>query len=435
MSVRDRDSEGKGKGASQQAGLYFGKRLQEPGKETTGLSMRRTAHRAGLNPAGVSLLLTFLLAIGCSINSSNPAGFEFTGRVQSDVRTDTLTVTGADTSWSVPLQLNSSIRLFVGAFEGFESLALIRFTDLPAGAEIVSATLIVRGHSTTTSGDSTEITLEVSPVSSDWDTTWTGENRAELVLGSAVAQRTIIFDTIVDTIGFVLPSDLVQGWVDDSSAAALGIAVSAISPAPFLVNLYSSEISGSTAQRQPRLVITYIPAGESGNKTSTVTAEIDLSLLTYDSAIESGELWTGRGAPFRTRLTFDVSHLPAQATINRAILKMGMRSGLTLGAPLTLTAALSLYDEPWTVSDGTVIDAFSLGHAVSVGESDSTLSMVITSTVASQILREESLMHIIVVTSYENLSVGLVRFWDSSAAPERRARIELTYSLPPGITP
>jgi len=182
-------------------------------------------------------------------------------------------------------------------------------------------------------------------------------------------------------------------------------------------------------------VITYIPAGESGNKTSTVTAEFDLSLLTYDSAIAAGELWTGRGAPFRTRLTFDVSNIPPQATINRAVLKIGIRSELTLGAPLTVVAALSLYDEPWTVSDDTIIDEFSLGFAASVGESDSTLSMVITPTVASHIIRDEHLMHILIMTSHENIGVGLIRFWDSSAAPELRATIELTYSLPPGGTP
>lgn len=397
--------------------------------------MKRTAHRAERNAVGGALLFTFLLMIGCSINSSNPAGFEFTGRDQSSVRTDTLTVTGADTSWSVPLRLDSSIRLFVGAYEGFESLALMRFTDLPAGAEIVDAILIVRGHSITASGDSTEITFEVSPISSEWDTTWTGEDRPGLVLGSAISQRTVLFDAVLDTIGFALPTDLVQGWVDDSVVAARGIAVSAVSPASFLVNLYSSEVSGSTAQRQPRLVITYIPAGESGNKTSTVTAEFDLSLLTYDSAIAAGELWTGRGAPFRTRLTFDVSNISPQATINRAVLKIGIRSELTLGAPLTVVAALSLYDEPWTVSDDTVIDEFSLGFAASVGESDSTLSMVITQTVASHIIRDEHLMHILIVTSHENIGVGLIRFWDSSAAPEQRATIVLTYSLPPGGTP
>ncbi len=397
--------------------------------------MRRTAHRAGPNAAGVTLLLTLLLVIGCSINSNNPAGFEFTGRDQSSVLTDTLTVTGADTSWSVPLQLNSSIRLFVGAFEGYESLSLIQFTDLPAGAEIVDAILIVRGHSVTTSGDSTEITLEVSPVSSAWDSTWTGEDRAGLALGSAVAQRTILYDAVSDTVGFRLPVDMVQGWIDDPATAVRGVAISAVSPAPFMINFYSSEVSGSTAQSQPRLVITYVPAGESGNKTSTVTAEYDLSLLTFDSTIENGELWTGRGAPFRTRLTFDVSHIPPQATINRAVLKMGIRSEYTLGAPITVAAALSLYDEPWTVSEGEIIDELSLGFAVSIGESDSSMSMVITPTVASHIILDEPLMHILVVTSYENLYVGLVRFWDSSASPELRATIELTYSLPPGDTP
>ncbi|MFC1545115.1 hypothetical protein ACFL44_00305 [Gemmatimonadota bacterium] len=397
--------------------------------------MRRTTHRGGYSAVGAALLLMLLLAIGCSINSDNPAGFEFTGRDQSSVLTDTLTVTGADTSWSVPLQLDSSIRLFVGEFEEYASLALIRYSDLPADAEIVDAILIVRSNSITTSGDSTEITLQVSPVSSTWDSTWTGEDRAGLTLGSVVAQRTLLGSEDPDTLGFRLPVDLVQGWVDDPAAAARGIAVSAESPAPFMVNLYSSEVSGSSVLNQPRLVITYVPSGASGNKTSTLTAASDLSLMTCDASIAPGELWIGRGVPFRTRLTFDVSHIPPHATINRAVLKMGVRSGLTLAPPVTVAAALPLHDEPWTVLEGVVIDEFSLGIPTSVSGSDSSMSMLITKTVASHIVRDEALMHLLLITTYESLSVGRVRFWDSTALPEQRAAIELTYSLPPGGTP
>ncbi len=396
--------------------------------------MRRTAHTTDRQASGIALLGLLLLVAGCSINSDNTAGFEFTGRDQSEVLTDTLTATGADTSWSVRLPLDTSIRLFAGAYEGFESLALIRFTDLPAGAEVVEAVLILRGHSVTTAGDSTQITFEISPVSSTWDSSWTGEDRAGLVLQSAVAQRTVLFGALLDTFGFSLPTALVQGWVDNPAAAG-GIAVAAAPPAPFMVNLYSSEFSGSTATRQPRLKITYIPAGESGTRNTRVTAETDLSLLTFDTPIAAGELWVGGGAPFRSMLSFDVSHLPPEVTINRAVLKVGIRPGLTLGAPLTLASALSVYDDPWTVSDASIIDEFSLGLASSVAESDSALTMVITPTMNAQILRGESVMNVLVLASYENRAVGLVRLLDSTAAPDQRATIELTYSLPPGGSP
>ncbi len=396
--------------------------------------MRRTANTTDRQAFGMALLVLLLLVAGCSINSDNPAGFEFTGRDKSQVHTETLTVTGADTTWAVPFPLESSIRLFVGAFEGFKSIALIRFTDLPAGAEVVEAVLIVRGHSISAAGDSTQITFEVSPISSSWDSSWTGEDRAGLVLENAVAQRTVLFDALLDTTGFRLPTALVQEWVDNPSAAG-GVAIAAVPPAPFIVNLYSSEVSGSTAQRQPRLKLTYIPAGESASRSTMATAETDLSLMTFNTPIAPGELWVGRGAPFRSIFTFDVSHLPPEATINRAVLNVHIRPELTLGAPLTIAGALSIYDEPWTVSDAPIIDEFSIGFGTAVTGSYSTLAMVVTPTVGAQITRGEPVMNLLVVASYENLGVGLVRLLDSTAAPEQRATLELTYSLPPGGTP
>lgn len=373
---------------------------------------------------------------GCEINSGNPAGFEFTGRGPSSVIADTLAVTGADTSWSVALPLDISSRLFVGEYEGYEAVSLINFTGIPEGVEIVEARLTIYGISISTSGDSTDvITLYIHPVISEWDSSLTGEGMAGLQIGGSLSERSVIYDAATDTINFTIPVNLIQSWVDDPDSAARGLAVTALSPAPFLLHFYSSNVTGSLAQRQPRMSITHVPTGGGDSSTKTLTPDADISLITYSEFPPAGELWVGRGAPFRTLLTFDVSHIPPESMINRAVLNLHMLPDQTLGAPVSVAAALPLLDEPWLLPTGAVVEEGTVSFAHSVALSDSSASLLITSAVAAHIGRDIPQLRLLVLASGERTGVGLVRFLDSTSGDENRPNLEITYSLPPGITP
>ena len=179
--------------------------------------------RASEKVRGAIILAAGLLVFaGCSINSSNPAGFEFSGRDPSQISADTLSASGSDTTWTVDLTLDFSDRLFIGEYEGYESVALIGFslTDLPVDVVVEEATLALRGR-TGSIGDSADvITLRINPVSSDWDSTWTGLDRPGLVLDAHVAENSVLYDVIGEEIEFTLPPSLIQGWLADPASAA-----------------------------------------------------------------------------------------------------------------------------------------------------------------------------------------------------------------------
>lgn len=386
----------------------------------------------------VFLAAGLLIFAGCSINSSNPAGFEFSGRDPSLISADTLSASGSDTTWTVDLTLDFSDRLFIGEHEGYESVALIGFslTDLPTDAVIEEATLTLRGRSDSIGDSADVITLRINPVSTDWDSTWTGLDRPGLVLDAPVAENSALFYTITEEIAFTLPPSLIQGWLADPASASRGIAVTYLSPAPFLLYVTSRDVSGSMVARQPRLEIKYVPSGGGSSRTINLRSADDTSLLTFSGTPPGGELWVGRGVPFRTLITFDVSHITGRsATINRAVLKLHLNPGSTLAAPVTIAAALPLYDDPWNAPLDEVVDEDTFGWAVAIDEPDSSVAMVVTSTVAAHMLLDEPQLKMLVLASRENTGIGLVRVLDSSAAPEFRPSLEITYSLPPEKMP
>ncbi|MCK4349614.1 MAG: hypothetical protein KAX13_02085, partial [Candidatus Krumholzibacteria bacterium] len=123
--------------------------------------------------------LPIVLAVGCS--TDNPAGYEYTGRGPSSILTDTLVVTGSDTTWAVDLSLEKSPLLFVGEFGGYRAAALLRFSGFPEGAQIQTPRLVMHGIRADASGDSTDtITLKLYRVTSTWDSTWGGDELESL---------------------------------------------------------------------------------------------------------------------------------------------------------------------------------------------------------------------------------------------------------------
>jgi hypothetical protein len=373
-----------------------------------------------------------VLLAGCSANENNEAGYSLVGRGPSSVMVDTLTSAGGDTSWSVQLPLINSSRLFTGAFSGYEAATLLAFTDLPAGATVTGATFILEGQRAAVDDSLAPITLQLAPVTSAWDSTWTGADLDLLQLGGVAAERSVLLEAALDTVRFSLPVPLVQSWIDNPTAADLGLAVTALAPAPFLLTCYSGNASGSAATTTPRIVLTYIPAGESGTTSRTFYPDTDLALVRFTGAgPASGDLWIGRGAPFRTMLQFDISGIDSIATINRAELRLRLEPDPVLSGPLTLAAALPLDFEPWTVHTGGILQEGSVSYAVSVGTADSTVTLNVTPTLEAAVLAGDPVLRMLLLSSEEPTGVGYLRLRDGIPAAER-AVLRIVWSGQPG---
>jgi len=372
------------------------------------------------------------------LGADNPAGFEYTGRGPSSILSDTLTVTGSDTTWMVDLSLEESPRLFVGEFGGYEAAALLRFANFPIGAQVVQAWLIFQGVEANASGDSTDtIDLSLYRVTAVWDSSWTGKDLPGLSsgLGELLAETQIPLSATADTLGFSMPTDLVQSWVDDAASAARGVALVADSPAPFFLHLDSADAPTGRWASRPKLKFRYVPSGGGNVREEELTPAMDLSLVTFANIPTGGELWVGRGYPYRTLLTFDVSHIPVGITVNRAVLRLGVRPNEAITDEVVIVAALPLSQEPWDLMIHETMTLGTMSSSVAVALSDSTASLVVTRAAAAHFPQNLPQLGLMLVAVGEGSGIGMIKLWDSTAESQKLARLEIIYSLPSGVTP
>ncbi len=389
--------------------------------------------RVSLTVQAAALLL--LVAGGCEINVNNPAGFDFTGRGPATVLTDTVSATGADTSWAVDSPLHTGNRLFVGRHLDFEAVALLRFLDLPADAVIDEARLtFYRAAANAAGEDPSGLTLSLLPVTVDWDTTWTGDRLGELTFDPLIDSISIPYTVTVDTFGFDLPAVLVQAWSDDPTAVGTrrGVAVTAPSDAPWLVQLDAGDDHFIYSQRRPRLRIRWHPAAGGSSRIAIVYPEVDLSLVELTGSPAAGELWVARGVPWRTLVTFDLSVLPDGATVNRAVLRLPLLASDQIGLPVVLAAGLPSGPDPWNYSSKDLLETNTVSSGIAVIEGDSTVAILVTRAVAAYLRGTRSQTGLLVLAVGESDGITRLRLGDTTVAAEERARLEVVYAVPPG---
>ncbi|MFO7768273.1 MAG: hypothetical protein R6W82_04885 [bacterium] len=382
--------------------------------------------------AGV-LVALLVVGGGCSINADNPAGFEYAGRGPSVVEVDSFTVTGEDTTWAAEFRWDDVELIAAGSFHGYHALSLIRFTGLPEGAAVQGARLILRRRTTTASTDSTRLlTLSVRPVSTDWDSTWWGDDASRLTVGSSLSQVGVPIVSETDTVGFTLPSSLVQGWVDDEAAARRGLALTAPDDGPFIQFFDSNDAVGGRAGFKPELRLTYVPAGGAENETLSLDASRDLTLFTTDGVPPADELWASRGASWRSVLTFDISAIPASATVNRAELTVQVDTGASVGLPMGIFSGLTDDLMPWALPTSEMLAPGTGTIAYTVSEGDSTVTMGVTRAVETHTRLGRDTLQLLVAASGEATGAGRVVLPNTSAAPVREHQLRVFYSVPPG---
>jgi len=392
-----------------------------------------TARRARLTAA-----LAALLAVGggCSINADNPAGFEYAGRGPSVVEVDTFTVTGDDTTWAAELRWDPLEVIAAGSYRDYHALSLIRFTGLPEGASVQGARLTLRRRSNTASTDSTRLlTLSIRPVSTDWDSTWWGEDAGRLTLGTAVSQTGVPVAGDEDTVGFALPTSVVQTWVDDEEAARRGIALTAPDDGPFIQLFDSNDAVGGRAGFKPELQLTYIPAGGGSNERLTLDSSRDLTLFTTEDAPLPSRLWASRGASWRSVLTFDISAIPLSATINRAELTVQLDTDASVGLPVGIFSALTDDMMPWDRLTSEMVAPGTSTIAYTVSEGDSTVTLGVTRAVERHTRLGRDVLQLLIAASGEASGAGRVVLPNTSVDPSRKHSLRVLYSVPPGGQP
>ena len=372
-----------------------------------------------------------LLLLYCARNKGNPVGTAYFERDNMGAENRVVyQPVSKDTSFKTYVNTAGSPYLFLGDIPDITSRILLHFAALPDSGVVDSARITL--HTESLIGERTgAFTATVHPVLAEWNAaTVTWESFTDDMIGDAIVEVDFSADDI-DVAGdslaytFDLPLDLVQSWVDSTTAAEnYGIVICA-PPSDFLVSLHSDDNAVSTGL-SPELYLRYTTDTV---RTYSYTPSSDLFLA--DSGREPGEnsLYIGNGAGFHSVVRIEVDTIPENATINRAQLRFMVDSLLSFPNHSDLFAAsiFPVLDEPWTIPEVAVDSTV----AYSAGVYGDTLVFSLTSLVqgwATGLLENHG---VLLVGNSELYNVNRRVLRDMSSDPALRPRMEIHYSLPP----
>ncbi len=200
--------------------------------------------------------------------------------------------------------------LYLGTVDQKKSAILMRFDDLPDSSEIISAKLeliavdtLVRNqhpfeaviYKSPQHFESLEVTSKNFPFGS-----WTEE-----------MARATVTTADTDTVIFELSPTWVETWKDS------------VNNTGFVITTEASDVGrrfGSTSDRKvaPVLRLVYKQVNAAQNDTMLTVPTADTFIYESGPALVDGPLYVATGEEYRSILKFDLSDIPANATINQA---------------------------------------------------------------------------------------------------------------------
>ena len=247
-----------------------------------------------------------------------PVGAQFFEWGNRGSQADTLIFAERDTFYQTSIPCGEGAYVYIGHYKDNKSRGIIRFTDLPEPRTVDSARVTMYIHSIL-GNEPVSLTPTVYTITQEWDETEITTDAFESggFQGVQVDIDDVYSDT--DSITFLLPSDLVQSWIDTTTASEnYGLLLEYSPPdTGFIVEFYSED-TPSDSFGHPTLTIRM----QDDTTTHTHFASADAFIATAYPNATSDWLYIANGTSLRTLLYFDLNWLPNNASINKATLSM-----------------------------------------------------------------------------------------------------------------
>ncbi len=218
------------------------------------------------------------------------------------------------------LNTGDSPLLILGQADNKNASVLMKFGKFPDSAVVESAELMLKTFQSL--GDTTgTMQASVYRVTQSWDEKeLTFESFGDQFDPTPITTVTLT-PSDSDTVVVQLDPDLVTGWID-STIDNYGIYIR-VEEGRFFKQVFS----GNSLQNPPRLQLKYHKINQQ-DTTLTADAQVEADVFIFKQLfpLEEGPLYVSDGDDYRTLLKFDLSALPKQATINRAVLKLTVDS-------------------------------------------------------------------------------------------------------------
>ncbi len=386
----------------------------------------------------VSALALFLLFLTACQNDPDPTGIglipdeDLIGALRFDSQRDSASMRHA--TYSYPMTHAASTVLSVGAADGFESRALLRWLYLPDtignGGRIVSAVIRLRSRPYNIGGSAASYRLEAKEITSFWNSfTITSDS---LRLGKLKYEATPagVFEGTLgetDSLEMAIDSVLIRKWLVNSQEGNFTKNYGVLLEAPgsgIIRSFQSLEIANASP---PRLIVVMETAG----KLDTLYGDTgdDTYIVTGEKREDAERIILQGGVSIRGNLFFDVSAIPPASIINYATLYLTKDPGLSThyyqGADTVLVYE-NVDSTKNTLRSGGIIsrtDAAMPGVFIADG-------VLLTRAVQSWVNGKGN-YGLILLAMNENTDLDRMAIYGAHAAADKRPRLVVTYTSQP----
>lgn len=382
-----------------------------------------------LIPKWLFVLLTVLLLAHCMKKNNNLLGVRFFQRdnMGSELHA-IINAANSDTSYMASITNETGAYLYLGEAPLEQSRILFLFTGLPDSGTVDSATVSLRPKRVIGPGNGI-LTASIHTLTGEWDaaeTTWDTFDAG--LIGPEIVAKDIDTATFTDTtsITFVLPPATVQSWIDSETADQNYGIILTSSPAPFLIEFYSSSLDNEDVTRP--LLIVYLTM----DTTKTFAALYpysDTFIATTQQEPSADRLFVENGTALRTFLTFDIDSIPADATINMA--RMILYADTTMSSP-NHTESFGVQANPVTESNWIIPDIPYETTTYGTGSfTADSLIINITSIVQTWTFGAKPNEGLVIRGSNENGTLYRRAFFSTTADPLLKPKLEIYYTSSP----
>jgi len=380
-----------------------------------------------------------LLTLACNNDKTIPLSSGLADPTQLGQRRQTTTIAALDSTASKVVNTFGTTNLLLGKFDNLESRFLMRFAQLslPDTVAVVAASLKLRGTLVQGKGADFDATIH-QVTAATWDSgkvTW-GSGNFPVAFNPAPMNTQRVSAVTGDSTTFNLDPAVVSSW-RTVAGREQGLLVQA--PGATFMKAFGSHFS---APKQPVLELITLKRGNTKNDTTRFSPTVSIFLFQRLSALRQGPLYIGLGEQHASTLFFDVSALPKNVTISRALVTVEVDTLNSVFYSSRLDLQLA-YVGPVEVPNynfnplrfdpfGSYQDTLRTAELDTVGTAAKQVTFVITNAVQQWVADSQNNRGVLLFpVAFSVRDLTRAAFYSRETALTRAPKLQIEYTLPP----
>jgi len=383
----------------------------------------------------VPLYFCALLALACNDDKTIPLGPDLVDPSQRGQRQQSSKTIVVDSTANKIANTFGTLNLWLGKFDDIESQILIRFArlNLPDTVTVVAGTLKLHGRLVKGNGAGFEATIH--EVKNSWDSlkvSYQNDIFQKDFFNATPMDQQRAGSAAADSVTFKLDPAVVSAW-RTKEGREKGVLIQA--PTATFTKAFHSHFS---TPKQPVLELITLKGGNTKNDTTRLSPTSSVFVFHRLVELRKGPIYAGLGEQHQSALSFDVTSIPPNATISRALLTLEVdtlnsvfyssRLDLQISQPTKNFDLNPLRFEPFV----SYPDSLRATAVDSVNVAINKVTFTVTTPVQQWVLdSKENFGLVLFPVSFTGRDLTRVTFYSKETNAARAPKLQIEYTLPP----